>query len=375
MRLLKCGLAPLLALSLLAGCDRDADAPPVPAAGDQAPALPPITVDEMARIGRAFPALATQVALDAKGFSPGVIDGKGGQSFEKAVAALEAAADLPADGQIDERSRSLLDGALLARPVMRIRLPEAMARRSWLKLPAKPEDQARLSELGYATPWEYLAERYHTTPELLVALNAPEADPASAPTAAAAAASPPLAAGDTLLVPAVAPDLPVMATPAPSGDERDARWAATLTDLGVAAQQPSVARIEVTKSDGVLRAFDAEDRLVMMASATMGSTQDPLPIGDWTVKGNAFNPPFTWNPELFWDVSDDREKLHLPPGPNSPVGVVWIDLSKDHYGIHGTPEPQTIGRAESHGCVRLTNWDAARLAQMVKPGVEVHFRP
>jgi lipoprotein-anchoring transpeptidase ErfK/SrfK len=96
--------------------------------------------------------------------------------------------------------------------------------------------------------------------------------------------------------------------------------------------------------------------------------------GNWTAKGVARNPEFHYNPELFWDVSDSKEKQLLQPGPNSPVGVVWVDLSKPHYGIHGTGEPSTIGRSESHGCVRLTNWDAAKLAGMVKPGTKVVFQ-
>jgi len=108
-------------------------------------------------------------------------------------------------------------------------------------------------------------------------------------------------------------------------------------------------------------------------TVTTGSRHDPLPIGDWKVKGVACNPPFAYNPELFWDVDEGQDKQRLPPGPNGPVGVVWIDLTKDHYGIHGTPEPALIGRTQSHGCVRLTNWDAARLAQMVSGSTKVSF--
>jgi lipoprotein-anchoring transpeptidase ErfK/SrfK len=110
-----------------------------------------------------------------------------------------------------------------------------------------------------------------------------------------------------------------------------------------------------------------------MFTATMGSRRDPLPLGKWKVVGVAHNPPFHYNPKLFWDVPDSHEKQLLPPGPNGPVGVAWIDLDKEHYGIHGTPAPETIGRAQSHGCVRLTNWDVARLAQMVAPGTLVLF--
>ena len=105
----------------------------------------------------------------------------------------------------------------------------------------------------------------------------------------------------------------------------------------------------------------------------MGSTNDPLPLGDWKILGKALNPPVNAHPDWFWDATPGDEKAKRPPGPNGPVGVVWIDLSKEHYGIHGTPNPETIGRAESHGCVRLTNWDAARLAQMVSGSTKVSF--
>lgn len=109
-------------------------------------------------------------------------------------------------------------------------------------------------------------------------------------------------------------------------------------------------------------------------SATIGSVHDPLPIGEWKINGVSRNPKFHYNSDLFWDAKNPNTKETLPPGPNNPVGPVWIDLSKEHYGIHGTPEPGKIGHAESHGCIRLTNWDALELAGMVKPGTPVTFQ-
>jgi len=120
--------------------------------------------------------------------------------------------------------------------------------------------------------------------------------------------------------------------------------------------------------------LDKDGKLVAQFMATMGSQYDPLPIGTWKILGPAYNPPFSYNPDLFWDAKASAKAAKLPPGPNGPVGVVWLDLSKPHYGIHGTPEPSTIGRAESHGCIRLTNWDAARLALMVKAGTPAVFQ-
>jgi lipoprotein-anchoring transpeptidase ErfK/SrfK len=170
----------------------------------------------------------------------------------------------------------------------------------------------------------------------------------------------------------VVPNIPnVMA---PRAEDAERGWDKTLQLLGVAAEQPAIEKIVVDKSDGWLRAMGPNDKIIAQFPVTTGSSRDPLPLGNWTVKGVARNPEFHYNPKLFWDVSDSKEKQLLQPGPNSPVGVVWIDLSKPHYGIHGTGEPSTIGRAESHGCVRLTNWDAAKLAGMVKPGTKVVFQ-
>jgi lipoprotein-anchoring transpeptidase ErfK/SrfK len=115
--------------------------------------------------------------------------------------------------------------------------------------------------------------------------------------------------------------------------------------------------------------FDAEGRLIAYYAATIGSVHDPLPIGDWKILGVSRNPVFRYDAGLFWNARNPKEKAVIAPGPRNPVGVVWIDLSKDHYGIHGTPDPSKIGHSLSHGCIRLTNWDAWELAAMVKPGI------
>lgn len=122
-----------------------------------------------------------------------------------------------------------------------------------------------------------------------------------------------------------------------------------------------------------MKVFDAADKLIALFTVTTGSAHDPLPIGSWKVKGVGRNPDYAFDPALLRGVAANEGKHRLPPGPNNPVGVVWIDLNKAHYGLHGTPEPQAIGRSESNGCVRLTNWDAARLAGMVSVGTKVNF--
>ena len=111
--------------------------------------------------------------------------------------------------------------------------------------------------------------------------------------------------------------------------------------------------------------------MLFHAPVTSGSEHDPLPIGTWKVTSVEQMPAFNYNPDLFWDADPKHAKARIPPGPNNPVGTVWIDLSKEHYGIHGTPEPSKIGHTQSHGCVRLTNWDAQRLARWARPGTTV----
>jgi len=301
------------------------------------------------------PIMQIQVVLERLGFSSGVIDGREGQSLAGALRGFQEANGLEKSGRLDGPTRAALARWDRIPSTRTIEISEAFARGPFRELPDEPEAQARLEALGYTSLMEKLAERFHTTAETIAALNP---DPRFA-----------LAAGARVVVPNVGNDR----IAADASNERG--WLGTLAGLGVASAQPRAARIVVDKSDSVLMAYDEGGRLIAQFPATMGSRRDPLPLGDWRIRGTAFNPDFRYNPALFWDVSDSEESVTLPPGPNSPVGVVWIDLSKEHYGIHGTPEPRTIGRAESHGCIRLTNWDAARLAQMVRPGVTATFRP
>lgn len=297
--------------------------------------------------------MRAQVALDRLGFSPGVIDGKDGQSYKLALAAFQEARGLRGEGRLDAATQQALfqgQGTAATRLVV---IPEAFARGPFVRdLPHKTAELARFEHLGYRSMTEALAERFHTTPDTLMALNGPNTA---------------LAGGRTIRVPGVA-NAPLATI---EGDERG--WADTLQRLGVAADQPEAERIVVDKSEGTLRVYDKEEKLIAQFPVTTGSEHDPLPLGKWTIKGESRNPDYQYDPDLFWDAGKNDKAKRLAPGPNGPVGVVWIDLSKDHYGIHGTPEPQTIGRTESHGCVRLTNWDAARLAQMVHTGTEVLF--
>ena len=298
--------------------------------------------------------LRVQVLLDQLGFAPGVIDGKGGQSLRAALRGFQRSRGLPVTGKIDGPTLKVLHRYRGLQPIRVLAVsPEDAAGPFSGPLPKDPAAQAKLPMLGYANLLEKLAEKFHTTPAMLVALNGPAAR---------------LGPGARLRFPNVLPSSRAYDAKLPEP------WRQTLSGLNVSASQPQGARVVVDKSEGVLQVYDKTDRLIAQFPATMGSEHDPLPIGKWTIKGAGYNPPFHYNPKLFWDVSDGKSKQLLPPGPNGPVGVIWLDLSKPHYGIHGTPNPETIGRAESHGCIRLSNWDAARLSLMVKPGTPAVFR-
>ena len=298
--------------------------------------------------------LHVQVILDQLGFGPGVLDGRGGLSLVNALKGFQESRGLPVTGKADRATLKALYPYRARRPTVALRLDRrALAGPFVNPMPKDYAAQAKLSAMSYRTPLEKLAEMFHTTPETLVALNAPGAR---------------LAPGEQIVFPNALPlsrDYPTDAEP---------EWRATLAGLNVDARQPQGEKIVVDKSDGVLRVLNGQGKLIAQFTATMGSSSDPLPLGNWKVLGIARNPDWKMNPRLLRGVSDAKSAQIIPPGPNNPVGVVWIDLSKEHYGIHGTSEPHQIGRAESNGCIRLTNWDAARLALMVKPGTPALFQ-
>ena len=321
--------------------------------------------------------MQAQVVLDRLGFSSGVIDGKQSMRFTNALHGFQEAQGLPVTGELDDATRQAMVRWNTIPATRLVTIPASWGQMVFMPIPEGAPEQAKMAHLGYESMAEALAERFHTTPEVLAQLNraaapaAPANTPAPTSTATPAGATPPpmaFAAGQEIRVPNVGGDRVT------ASDVDDSDWLATMVSLGVGTDQPKAARIEVDKSDSWLKAFDEQGKLVAMFTVTTGSGHDPLPLGDWGINGVSHNPHFAYDPELFWDVPDSAESQQLPPGPNGSVGVVWIDLTKEHYGIHGTPAPETVGTAQSHGCVRLTNWDAARLAEMVSGSTKVVFK-
>ena len=385
------------------GASMEIDGERVGPDGDMAGATSPAGIPD----SEERPIMQAQVVLDRVGFGPGVIDGKMGMSTENALRGFQEANDLEVTGELDDATKEALAEWDRIPATRVVTIPNSWADAEYYDIPDDVEGKAEMDRLGYKSLDEKLAERFHTTVAVLEQLN-PNGRPAGAsassgnerqaegrrdaratatptPTPTGTASPRPSAsasasgnartasasdsifsAGQQIRVPNIGGD-----RIAPGAID-DRSWQQTLASLGVGSDQPEVDRIVVSKAGKTLKAYNGEE-LVALFTVSSGSSEFPLPLGEWDIVGEAYNPPYSYDPSLIVGADKNEEKRQLPPGPNGPVGVVWIDLSKEHYGIHGTPDPETIGRAQSSGCVRLTNWDAARLAGMVNTDTQVIF--
>jgi hypothetical protein len=316
-----------------------------------------------------------QVLLDVAGFPSGVIDGKKGMVFAQAIKGFQQSRNLPVTGELDAQTRQALLQQNRASTRM-LKLTQTDVGGPFVyPFPEDAADQAKLDGLHYRNMLEKVAERFHTTPETIVALNGPDKT---------------IGEGAVLRLPNV---LPASRDYAGAVDDKQSRM---LSFFNVEATQPKGDFIVVDKSEGVMRVYEGEvpagqmstnqkagpapklgddpGKLVAQFPVTMGSAQYPLPIGRWKVTTYAFDPPFKYQPKILKGKDPNEPEQMLPPGPNGPVGVAWLDLTKEHYGIHGTDSPETIGRAESSGCIRLANWDVIRLSRIMKPGFTAIFQ-
>ena len=326
-------IAPLLLLSAAAAVNRHAPKHPAPPPRPtfDANVVNNVATTDLAGLHDAGSAvLRAQILLDRAHFSVGEIDGTFGENMENTVKAYQASHNIQADGMLDQNTWTALNQDTQPALVPYAINPTDVAG-PFYKIPADMMKQAKLPGLGYSSAAEELGERFHINPKILKDLNpGKQLDHA----------------GEQIMVPNITRP-PITAQPA---------------------------LVVVKKSCSCLEVFDSQNQLLAHYAATMGSQHDPLPVGDWKIEKPQWNPVFNYNSKLFWDANDKHAKARIKPGPNNPVGVVWIGISKEHYGIHGTPEPSTIGKAQSHGCIRLTNWDATELSNMVKPGMTASLR-
>jgi lipoprotein-anchoring transpeptidase ErfK/SrfK len=275
--------------------------------------------------------LKAQVLLDRAGFSPGVIDALGGENFAKALTAFQRQNELGPSGKLDEPTWSKLTATSVDPVLTEYEIARADVKGPFVKkIPQGLEQMAKLDGLSYTGPRELLSEKFHMSESLLAALN-------------------------------------------PRESFKQAEQSIVVANVPQDRVGAKAAKIEVDKAERTVRALDQDGKLIAIFPVSIGSEEKPAPSGSYKVNAISPNPVYRYDPKFGWKEVKTKNKLTIRPGPNNPVGVVWINLTAPSYGIHGTPNPEKISKTESHGCIRLTNWDVKTLANMVGKGTPVEF--
>jgi lipoprotein-anchoring transpeptidase ErfK/SrfK len=299
--------------------------------------------------------LKAQVLLDRAGFSPGVIDARTGENFRKALIVFQQSNGLAASGALDEPTWTKLTQDSSDPVVMTYTIMPGDLKGPFVKeIPSDYRKMAKLKHLGYRGPREALAEKFHMDEDLLATLN-PKA--------------PFEKEGVALLVTNVRqPEQASKPTEKKSAGKKSRKEKSTKD------QSPKVAKVVVDKTEASLRAFGPDGKLLAYYPASVGSAEKPAPTGEFKVANVAPNPTYRYNPDFAFRGQKADKPVEIAPGPNGPVGVMWIALTAKSYGIHGTAHPDKVSKTESHGCVRLTNWDVLALSRMVGKGTVVELR-
>jgi lipoprotein-anchoring transpeptidase ErfK/SrfK len=286
-------------------------------------------------------ALKLQVWLDRQNFGPGKIDAKGGEFTSKALALYKSAHP---EAQIEKEAPAEFQDPAIVEYTIREEDFKHVG-----ELPSEREAQAKLKTLPYPSIAALIAERFHTDEKFLRTLN-PDPGPEK------------WKAGDAVKVPNVEPfEIERLKE---SDSDKDKEKPTTDTQSRAVQIDTQERMLTLTERDKVIAAFPV----------TCGSERLPAPPGEWKVESITKLPPFRWDLEMLNEGKRGKDAVHLPPGPRNPVGVMWMALNKEGIGIHGTDRPATIGRSESHGCIRLSNWDAVKVSEMIKKGSPVTIK-